>query len=64
MVVFCYWEHLSLDEIAQRLDISTRTVRRLLFEASTHLYGKLEVCLSDAAPVPSPLEGEGGHEAE
>ena len=49
-VVLCYWEHRSLDEIAQRMSISRSTVRRLLYEASTLLYGKLEIHMDNRGP--------------
>ena len=58
-VVLYYWEHLSYDEIATRLDVSSRTVRRLLYEASSHhLYAKLKVYL-ESQTAPSPLELDG-----
>ncbi|MFH0938555.1 MAG: RNA polymerase sigma factor [Planctomycetota bacterium] len=48
-VVLCYWEHLTLNQIAERMQISSRTVRRLLFNASTMLYGNLKAYLPTSA---------------
>jgi RNA polymerase sigma-70 factor (ECF subfamily) len=41
IVIMCYWDHLSPDQIAERLDISPRTVRRVLLDALLHLYASL-----------------------
>jgi RNA polymerase sigma factor (sigma-70 family) len=65
VVVLCYWEHLTPDEIAKRLNVSSRTVRRLLFEASLVLFGKLGTYLPDApppqAPAPESTSSDGEH---
>jgi len=60
-VVYRYWEHLSYDEIAQRLQVSPRAVRRLFHDASVHLYKKLSSYLES----PSGAEtGDHGHPSE
>jgi RNA polymerase sigma factor (sigma-70 family) len=51
-VVMCYWQHLSPDEIANRMNVSARTVRRLLFEAALLLHGKLGPYLSALPAAP------------
>ena len=41
VVVLHYWEHLSSEQIAERMGISTRTVWRLLHDADLQLFDKL-----------------------
>src|SRR5688500_3639889 len=40
-VGLCYWQHLSPDQIAERMNVSKRTVRRLLFDAALLMHGKM-----------------------
>ena len=56
VVVLHYFEHLTYKEIAQRLNMPQGTVGRLLYEASTELYGKLEIHV-DRRPEP-PTQNE------
>lgn len=44
-VVLLYWEHLRLEEIAERLGLSSRTVRRRIQRAYLLLYDRLNPCL-------------------
>lgn len=53
-IVLHYWEHLNYDQIAERLNTSPRTVRRLVREAYLSLYKGLTSFLS--AEPPSPRE--------
>ena len=41
-VMLHFYEHLSTADIAKRLKISTRTARRLIYEASMRLHGTLK----------------------
>lgn len=51
-VVMRYWEHLSYDDIAARMKVSPRTVRRLFHDASVQLYQRLKNHVDgDAPPV-------------
>jgi len=52
-----YYEHKSNDEIAKVMQVSTRTVRRLLYDASMAMHTVLKVQLE--RPASTPLsEGE------
>lgn len=60
VVVLHFWENLSCDEIAQKLNVSPRTARRMLYEASSHqLFEKLKLYLGGPVP-PAAGEQEGG----
>jgi RNA polymerase sigma factor (sigma-70 family) len=52
-VVLCYWEHLTPDQIAERMNVSARTVRRLLFDATLLMHGKLGPYLPPPATPPA-----------
>ncbi|MCW8128980.1 MAG: RNA polymerase sigma factor [Planctomycetota bacterium] len=54
IVVLRYWEHLSYDEIAARLQLPTTTVWRRFYEASVALFGRMQDKLE--APAPDPRD--------
>jgi RNA polymerase sigma-70 factor (ECF subfamily) len=47
VVVARYWEHLSYDQIAGKLSLSPRKVRRLFHDASLHLHRTLSQFLAN-----------------
>ena len=70
VVIMHFYEHLTHDQIAERTQISARTVRRLLYDASLMLHNKLKVHLapgqensaSDQTDQASPSEDNGEQE--
>lgn len=54
-VILHYWEHLNYDQIAERLQTSPRTVRRLVRDAYLNLHRELSAWL---VPNPPPQQGE------
>lgn len=54
IVVLRYWEHLSYEEIAARLQVPTTTVWRRFYEASVALFGRMQDKLE--APAPDPRD--------
>ena len=52
-----YYEHKSNDEIAKLMKVSTRTVRRLLYDASMAMHSVLKVQLE------TPPSASAGNEA-
>jgi RNA polymerase sigma-70 factor (ECF subfamily) len=66
-VVLCYWDHLTPEQIGDRMNVSSRTVRRILFEASELLFHHLEGYLPESStsqsnPGASALSQESPHE--
>ncbi len=41
VVVLRFWEHLSFEEIARRMDLSTSTVHRIFFESTQQIHSQL-----------------------
>lgn len=55
VVVLKYWEHLSYEQIAARLNLPLTTVWRLYYQASQRLFAKLQAPMeAPAAPAPVP----------
>ncbi|MCW8133857.1 MAG: RNA polymerase sigma factor [Planctomycetota bacterium] len=55
IVVLRYWQHLSYEEIAEKLKVPPGTVGRLLYEATLALYDRLKPHLETPAPAaPKP----------
>ena len=60
-ILMHYYEHKSHDEIARHLNVSPRTVRRLLYDASLAMHAVLKPQASAAdaeSPLPPSPEGE------
>ncbi|MBI3828703.1 MAG: RNA polymerase sigma factor [Planctomycetes bacterium] len=53
VVVLRYWQHLSYEEMAARLNVPSGTVGRLLYEATLALYDKLKIHLETPAAPPA-----------
>lgn len=64
VVIMHFYEHLTHDQIAERTEISARTVRRLLYDASLILHSKLKIHLGPSDPAdpsaPSDQASETG----
>jgi RNA polymerase sigma-70 factor (ECF subfamily) len=60
-ILMHYYEHKSHDEIAKHLNVSPRTVRRLLYDASLAMHAVLKPQASAAdtdSPPPQPIQGD------
>lgn len=52
VVVMRYWQHLSYEEIAAKLNVPPGTAGRLLYEATIALYDKLKTHLETSGTAP------------
>ncbi len=59
VVVLHFYEHLTHDQIAERAQLSARTVRRLLYDAVLSLHGHLKIHLTASFPEVQPRTDSG-----
>ena len=59
MVVMRFWEELSYEEIARRMNLPLSTVWRSLYEAGQRLFGKLEPYVGASSPEKALDAAEG-----